>query len=236
MTHLKLLGAPKVWNVKKSGKKFVLRAKPGAHNKIISIPIGILLRDILNLAKDNRESKRLMNRGEVFVDGSIAKDVALPVGFMDILTIKGINKSYRIIFDRKGRLLPVEISDDANVKMVAVANKTALRNGKMQLNLSNGYTILTAKDDAAKYPTKGTLIITVPELKIKKYLPFEKGMKVIVISGTHVGEIAEIIDLKPFIGPQPDRVVLKNETGETYDTLEDYAFVIGKTKSEVKIA
>ncbi len=235
MTHMKLLQMPRAWNIKKTGKKFITRAKPGSHNKNTSMPIGVILRNILNLTKSNMESKKLMSRGEVFVDGSIVKSVAFPVGFMDILTIKGINKNYRIIFDRKGRLTPIEISDDANIRMVTVANKTALRNGRMQLNLSNGYNILVAKEDADKYPTKGTLIITVPELKIKKYLPFEKGMKVLVIAGTHIGEIAEIIDMKPFIGPQPDRVFLKNEAGETYDTLEDYAFIIGKTKSEVKI-
>jgi ribosomal protein S4E len=53
-------------------------------------------------------------------------------------------------------------------------------------------------------------------------------MSVFVTSGRHVGEMASIKEIKG------DRVVLQTKDA-TYETLKDYSFVVGKTKSEVTL-
>lgn len=236
MTHLKTLNIPNVWGVERKGKKFVLKTSPGPHNHRSSIPLGILLRDILKVTNSSKKAKFLLNNGDVLVDGTIRKDIKFPVGIMDVISFPKIKKHYRITFNNKGKLVPLEIpASESNQKIVMIIGKTALKGGRMQINFSDGKNLIVSKTEAKKYSTQASVVIEIPKIKIVKYLPFEKGMTAFVIAGKHVGELAKISELKPFKGPQADRVLMEGKDGE-YDTLENYAFVVGKTKSEVKIA
>lgn len=236
MSHLKTLRIPKVWGIERKNRKFSAKTSPGPHNHNASIPLVVLLRDIMKIANDKKSVKYLLHSGEVLVDGVNRKDVKFPVGLMDVISFPKLKKYYRIVFSEKGRFIPLEIPEtESKLKIVMITNKIAVKGGKMQLNLSDGKNIQVTKAEGAKYSTQASLVMELPKLKIKKYLPFEKGMTALVTSGKHVGEVSVIQDLKPFKGPQADRVVMKNKEGKLYDTLEDYAFVVGKTKSEVKI-
>ncbi len=236
MSHLKTLKAPKTWGIKRKEKKFVISLLPGPHNKKHAMPIAILLRDVLGFASSLKEVKRLINDKEVLVDKRKVKSHKFPVGFMDVIEFPKIKKYYRITLNEKGRLWPIEINEaENNKKIVMIINKTKLKKGFTQLNLNDGRNIKLADKEAKKYKTEASLLIQLPEQKIIEYMPFEKGMKVMILAGKHAGEIAKIKEIIEYKGPQKNKVALIGENNKEYDTLENYAFVVGKEKPAIKI-
>ena len=57
--HLSRLAMPKTWKVKRKGIKWVTRPLPGAHSLKQGMPISVLLRDVLKLARTTKEVKKL---------------------------------------------------------------------------------------------------------------------------------------------------------------------------------
>ncbi|MBW2977059.1 30S ribosomal protein S4e, partial [Candidatus Woesearchaeota archaeon] len=51
--HLKRNFAPRNWKIKKKGMKFVTKPSPGPHKMNMSLPLNVIMRDILNCAKTN---------------------------------------------------------------------------------------------------------------------------------------------------------------------------------------
>ncbi len=224
--HQKRLSAPKTYKIpRKSGGRWVVKPSPGPHNKY-AIPLLIIVRDYLQLADTAREARRIIAAGEILVDGVPRKDYKFPVGLFDVIKIPKLDKSYRIVFDEKGRYVPIEIEDD-NVKLYKIVNKTMVRGGKIQLNLFDGANILAGNE----YKTKDSILMTIPEKKIIDHLKFEIGALVMVTGGGHAGEIGRIKDYKIVRSSAPNLVTVESEKGE-FTTIEDYVFVIGKKDSD----
>jgi ribosomal protein S4E len=51
------------------------------------MPLGVILRDVLDLAHNLREAKRMLATRQVLVDGRIETDLGRGVGLMDVLTV-----------------------------------------------------------------------------------------------------------------------------------------------------
>jgi len=51
MAHLSTLAAPKSWPIKRKGIKWITRPKSGPHNLKSSLPLIVVLRDMLKLTK-----------------------------------------------------------------------------------------------------------------------------------------------------------------------------------------
>ena len=49
--HLKRIAAPKAWAVKRKEGAFLIRPNPGAHSLRSGLPITVVLRDLLGIAK-----------------------------------------------------------------------------------------------------------------------------------------------------------------------------------------
>ena len=60
-SHLKRLAVPKTWDIKKKGIKFVTRPNLGAHPRKLSVPINLVIRDLLSYAKSNKEVKYILS-------------------------------------------------------------------------------------------------------------------------------------------------------------------------------
>ncbi len=224
--HQKRLSAPKTYKIpRKSGGRWVVKPSPGPHNKN-AVPLLIIVRDYLQLADTAREARRIIAAGEILVDGVPRKDYKFPVGLFDVIKIPKLDKSYRIVFDEKGRYVPIEIEDD-NVKLYKIVNKTMVKGGRIQLNLFDGTNILAGNE----YKTKDSILMTIPEKKIIDHLKFEIGALVMVTGGSHAGEIGRIKDYKIVRSSAPNLVTVESEKGE-FTTIEDYIFVIGKKDSE----
>lgn len=223
--HQKRLSAPKTYKIPRKVSKWVVKPSPGPHNKG-AIPLLVLVRDFLELADTGREARRIISSGEILVDGIVRKDYKFPVGLFDVVTIPKLEKSYRILFDEKGRYIPKEV-EDADLKLYKITNKTLVRGGKVQLNLFDGTNILGSNE----YKTKDSILLRIPEKEVVDHLKFEEGALVMITGGTHAGEIGRIKSYKIVRSSAPNLVTVEGEERDI-TTIEDYVFVVGKKDSD----
>ncbi len=106
--HLKKIATPRTWNINRKENTFVTKAKPGPHDKSLSCALSVFIKDIVGLAATTKNAKYILNEKTVLVNGKRRKDYRFPVGFMDVIYFKEIDKHYRIILNRKGKLDAIE--------------------------------------------------------------------------------------------------------------------------------
>ncbi len=229
MTHQKRLSIPKSWKAGRKGYKWVSTTRPGPHSQARSLPLGIIVRDILKLVDNSREGKRILSEGKVLVDGIPRKDLRFPVGLFDVITLPLINETYRMFQDEKGRLALHKLNETNVNKLCRINNKTTLKGGKVQLNLNDGTNILGSNE----YGTKDSLILSVPDKQIVKHLQFKVGNLAMVIGGQHSGEIGKITEIREVKSSRHNTVAISGETD--FETIEDYVIVIGEDKPEIRL-
>lgn len=218
--HQKRLSAPKTLKIARKEKKWTVKVASGPHDKR-AIPLLILVRDFLGLADTGREAKRIISAGEILVDGRPRKDYKFPIGLFDVVTIPKIEKSYRILFDERGRYVPKEV-EDSDKKIYKITGKTLVKGGRVQLNLFDGTNILATND----FATKDSIVLKIPDKEIVQHLKFEEGMLVMIIGGTHAGEVGRVKDYKIVRGSAPNLVTVEGEERDI-TTIENYVFVVG---------
>ncbi|MEM0139343.1 MAG: 30S ribosomal protein S4e [Ferroplasma sp.] len=197
---------------------------PGTHKKQDALPLLILLRDYLKLGDKEREITRIMVNGDVKVDGRTVKNRRFPVGFMDIVSIKGIDHDFRILYDNKGKLIATTaLEENKDLKLFKVIGKSILAPSKIQLGLHDGKTIVTERKDIN---TSDVLLLKVPDLEIVDVLKLAEGDKAFITGGSHVGEIATIKSI------EVKKSSIKNmvHLNEGFSTIKDYIFVVGTSK------
>ena len=229
MTHQKRLSIPKSWKAGKKGYKWVSTTRPGPHSQARSLPLGIIIRDILKLVDNSREGKKILSEGKVLVDGIPRKDLRFPVGLFDVITLPLINETYRMFQDEKGRLALHKLNETNVNKLCRINNKTTLKGGKVQLNLNDGTNIL----GSSEYGTKDSLILSVPDKQIVKHLQFKVGNLAMVVGGQHSGEIGKITEIREVKSSRHNTFAISGETD--FETIEDYVIVIGEDKPEIRL-
>jgi len=229
VTHQKRLSIPRSWKAGKKGYKWVSATSPGPHSQARSLPLGIIIRDVLKLVDNSREGKRILSEGKVLVDGIPRKDLRFPVGLFDIITLPVINETYRMLQDEKGRLSLHKLSETNVNKLCRINNKTTLKGGKVQLNLNDGTNIFGSNE----YSTKDSLILSVPEKQVVKHLQFKVGNLAMVVGGQHSGEIGKIKEIREVKSSRHNTVAISGETD--FETIEDYVIVIGEDKPEIRL-
>jgi len=186
--HLKRQKTPKSWPIPRKGTKFVVRPN---YNVRAGIPLLILLRNMLKVAKNRKEVKKALQEGSILINNKKVRDEKNPVLFFDTISILPSKKYYRLIITKKGKFNIEEIKEDeVNKKIVKVINKKMLRGKKIQLNLSDGRNFLSPSNFRCK--TNDSVLINLRENKIEKCLIVEKGAKVIILGGKHSGERGKI--------------------------------------------
>lgn len=238
--HLKRLRVPEFWKLPKKSAKWATRPRAGPHSKFESIPLLIVVRDILDLADTQKDAKKIIKMGEVFVDGKHRKDHKYPAGLMDVVSISKIKADYRIVPTYKGLKL-IEISAaEAAKKICKIENKRSLRKASskaaanIQLNLHDGRNILIDAKDADKYEVGDSVLISLPDQKILDHLKMEKGALVIITKGKNIGMSGKIEEIIVTKAKEPTKIICKI-AGEKMEVIKDYIFVIGKEKPVIKL-
>ena len=187
--------------------------------------------NLLNYAKTNKEVKKILNNQEILVDGKRRKEPRFIMGLMDVISIPKMKKDYRILYDRRGKLIlvPVE-SKDAKWKLCRIENKTILKKKQIQLNLHDGMNKLVKKDE---YKTGDVLKISFKDKKIDDVYKLEKGTVSVIIGGSHIGETANIQDIEIIPSSKPNLAKMKGE--KEFTTLQNYVFPIGKNKPVISL-
>ena len=231
--HLKRYKAPKSWPIHPKEDTWTVKPAPGTHAIEDSLPLLVIIRDILGLADNSREAKRLINTGNVLIDGRAKKDYKFPVGFMDILSIPKTGENYRILLDTKGRLTLHPISaEDAEYKLAKIVNKSTVKGGKTQLNLHDSKNVIVEEDEYSGYDV---VCLSVPEQEIKENFTFEEGVVVLVTGGKHTGELGKIQEVIVDQSSKANTVIIEKANKDTFLTLKDYAFVIGKDEPAIDL-
>ncbi|HDM35709.1 MAG TPA: 30S ribosomal protein S4e [Candidatus Syntrophoarchaeum butanivorans] len=231
--HQKRVAAPKSWRIERKKHKWVVNPRPGPHPKDKSIPLLLIVRDILKLADNTREARRILKQGHILVNGKVRKDHRFPVGLFDIISIPLMDQHYRLLIDDKSKLSLTRIKkEDAATKLCRVNNKRYVKGGRIQLNMHDGRNILSDID----VKTYDSVVLKLDTNEIVDVFRRKKGSKAIVIGGRHSGELGEIEEVKEVRSSQPNKVILKNlENGEIFETIEDYIFVVGEEKVELDL-
>ncbi len=209
--------------------KWIITPNPGSHPKKYSVPLLMVARDILKYADNAREAKKIINNGLIMVDGIPRKDYKYGVGLMDVISIPKAKKYFRAIQGKKGPVLKEIDEKESKFKLCKIINKSIIGKDTIQLNLHDGSNVLlnSGKDE---YKTRDTLVIGLPDKKIIKSISFDVDNLAAITSGRHSGETGKIKEIVK--GTETHHSLTR--VGDI-QTLTDYVFVVGKTKSMISI-
>lgn len=221
--HIKTLTAPVTWPIKRKSSKFIVRPKPGKSFKM-SMPLALIIRDTLKNCKTMKEVKGILRDNEVLIDRVRRKDEKALLGYMDTLSIPAVGENYRMMLSPLEKLELKKISEEeSKIKVSKIIGKTVLKDKKIQLNLFDGTNLLVKED---KYNIGDSVLLSLPDKKIKKTFTLETGSHVYLTRGGHVGEfgVVEKIDGK--------KVFVKSKEG-VFETPKEAVYIVGKEKSEI---
>ncbi len=221
--HLKRIAMPKSWPLERKGANWVIRSNPGPHSLATSMPLGLIIREMLGYSKTNSETKKITNFKHVLVNGMRRKDHRFPVGLFDVLSLPDVNENYRLSLDHNGKLILIPIKkEEANTRLLRIKGKTRVA-GKTQLNFFDGTNILSDKEGY-----KIGDCVTIEKDKVADHLKFEKGATVFLTGGAHISEVGTVESV------EGNKVRFKSKEG-IVETLKDYAFVVGKEKPLITV-
>jgi len=227
--HLKRLPAPRSWSIQRKSAFWTTRPAPGPHSAEGSIPLRVILRDMLHLCDNAREAQSILNARGVLVDGRVVTNPKFAVGLMDVLTLAEGKVHYRMTIDSRGRLtlVPAEAAE-SSWKLCRIEGKTTTRGGQTQLNLHDGRNILLPKN---QYKVGSTLKVRVPSQEILGAFELEADAASLITGGQHVGEIAHVEEVHRTRNPRANVVSFKE--GFTTDITK--VFVVGREAPEIRM-
>jgi len=221
----KVLKTQNVGKVHKVDKKktFVLRPNPGKHSLSKVVSAGYILRDILHITENNRESTFLIRNREMIVDKKPIKTINFPIGLFDVIEFPKIKKYYKITYKSNGLITLMEINrDETKYKVCKIVKKLITKKGQIQLVTNDSRTVITTNQ---AYKTKASIKLDLEDNTIKEYYPLEKARKVFLIGGKHVGKTGIIVSVKKGNMIKQELVKLKIDDKE-FETTEKNVFVI----------
>lgn len=214
--HLKRHKAPKSWPIKRKGTKYVINTTPKG------IPMLIILRDMLKLAQNKSEAKRIIHNKQVLLNEKISNDEKNSAVLFDTITILPTKKYYKVELSEKGKFELKEIKEnEAREKISKVISKKKIKHGKLQLNLSDGRNFISD----LKCSTNDSVIVNLKENKIEKCLPLKEKAKAFVFEGKHIGKTGTIEKIILYAGEQENMAELESK-GEKINVLIKQLIVI----------
>lgn len=218
--HLARLNAPKRWPIKRKEYKYIIKTSPGPHTFKESIPLSLIISNLLRYARTTKEIKKILNEGKITVNNCVRKERSFSVGFMDVLHVSSLQENYLVIYDKKGRfaLAPIKKKESSNRILRKIKRKIVAKKGKIQITCTDGTTILT---DKSSYHIGDTIVQSLDKKTVNDHLPLQKGARIYVIGGKNVGTIGIVEEIK-------DQNIVVKATEEVFITAKRYAFVIGK--------
>jgi len=226
--HLKRYFAPKTWKIKRKCMKYITKPSPGTHKIGMSMPINVILRDILEYASTNKEVKFILSNKNILVDGKRRKDYRFPVGLFDVLSLSDIDEHFRVILNKKGKLAVIKIGkEESKTKLCKITGKKAVRK-KIQLSMNDGKNTLVDKSEVKVGDS--VLIALGDKITIKDSIKLDKNTSIYLTGGKHIGHTGKVQDI------EGKRIIYKTEKGDVFETLKKYALAIGKDKPVISIA
>ncbi|MBI2079948.1 30S ribosomal protein S4e [Candidatus Micrarchaeota archaeon] len=224
--HTKRLAAEKsLFITDKKENTWLITSSPGAHPKSESIPLSVLLRDILKVAKSASEAKKITSNHLVSVDGKSISDEAFPVGFMDVVSFTSADKHFRLLVDHKGRLAPIEIQkNEVDKKILKIVKKHVAPKKKIILTSHDGRNIIADNN----IRVGDSVIFDITSSKVSDTLKLQKGARCLIREGKHAGSVAKLEEFIQRKEGKESEARMSSKDGE-FVTVAKYLFVVNET-------
>ncbi|ABO09164.1 30S ribosomal protein S4e [Pyrobaculum calidifontis] len=237
MVHLRKSLAPYWWPIpRKAGGVWAVRPSTGPHSLEYSLPLAVVVRDVLRYAKTLREARYIISRGYIKVDGVVRKDYKFPIGLMDVVEIVPTGEIYRVVPDEAKYydLKPIP-SSEAALKPLRVEGKTAVSGGRIQLHFHDGRNLILPPDVGRQIKTFDTVVYDLENKAIKTHLPLRLGQLAVVTHGGNIGFVGQFFEVVWTLKRRQSVVALRKGE-EVRRTILDYIMVIGTEAPVVKIS
>jgi small subunit ribosomal protein S4e len=222
--HQKRLSVPNSWPVERKTETFTVKADAGPHGEA-GVPLLIVLRDVLGYVDNRKEARYALNQDNVLINGKAVSDEERPVGMFDIMAFTERDEYYRVFPGDGGRLALTAIDEDsAGSKLGKIVNKQHITGGDVQLTLHDGETLVV--EDASEYSGGDSLVVSNDGEEIVVHFPYEEGALVTAVDGAHSGEIGTIEEIQVTPGSSSNNVIVEQEEGDGFETVEEYVVVI----------
>ena len=239
--HKKRLSAPITYAIKRKHGTFTIRPYPTRGKFDSSIPLGIIIREILGYAKTLNEVKKILTRNMVEVDGKVRTDYKFGLGPMDVLRITKTNEYYRLVpYRGKRRFILAPITEEeAKFKVLQVKKKNSMRGGLIQLTFNDGRTLAFDSTEKTEIPIheispKDSILYNLESNTLDDHYPFTEGNMGVVMGGQNVGILGTITEIEPQIGRKKRTITFQTEEGEL-KTTDNHIFIVGKEKPMITI-
>lgn len=173
--HLKRQTVTTKLPIPRKGTTYVARPRSNLNN---SVSVVAAIRDILKLAQNKKEVKKMINEKTLKLNGKLIKDHRASISLFNLLEA---DKTYFLT------LLPTkkfsfQISKTPDSRICKITNKRLIKKNQIQLNCHDGTTLISKEKvlvgDSISLDFSG---------KIKKHLPLEEGKTIFIISGKYAG-------------------------------------------------
>ncbi len=241
-TTLKRKPAPRSWPIHRKEFVWVVKPSPGPHALETCLPLAIILRDILGVAKTRKEAKQIASQGKVHVDGKARWEDTFPTGLMDVVSLPEAGKDFRVLPSHKGLILHPINKEEASFKLCRIENKTVVKKGHIQLNLHDGSNILVKVADPKNpqedvYDTFDTVKISLPERQILQHIEMKENVFAVVTGGKNMGKYGRVVEIeKTAEKKRRDAIVtIEDDEGNRYQTILHFVFALGETGSLISL-
>jgi len=219
-----------------------VRPSAGSHALDSCLPLAVVLRDVLGLAKTRKEAKTIVSQEKLYVDGKVRRRDDFPVGLMDVISIPEVNMLFRVLPSYKGLILHPISKEEANFKLCRIEDKACVKNGHVQLNLHDGSNILVKVADPKNpredaYETLDTLKVSLPESQVLEQVKMKENAFAIITGGKNVGKYGKIVETEKGEGKKRRSalVIIEDEKGNRYQTILNFTFAIGAAKPLISL-
>ncbi|HLI46483.1 MAG TPA: 30S ribosomal protein S4e [Geobacterales bacterium] len=234
--HIKRLAAPDFWPILKKKNKWAVSPSPGPHAIEYSIPLAVILREILGYASNLKEVKIILSKKYVKRDGKTITDYKFPLGFMDTLELAKDQFAYRLLPYKGKPLVCAKIpKEEASLKICKVIGKRTINGGKIQLNLHDGRNTIFDAQDKDKVHINDSLLITLPDQEIKDVLKFQEGNFCLIYRGVNAGSYGILRKINLVVPKKNSIIEIEDDKGNVVRTNINYAIPIGYEKPLIKL-
>jgi small subunit ribosomal protein S4e len=207
--------------VERKAVRWLLAPNPGPHKKSDSISVGVLVRDVLHRARNIHEVKKILNSGNLLVDGKKITDTRYSIGLMDILSEPAEKKTYRVAL-LGPNMVPKEINADAaSKKYLKVVGKHTIKGGKVCLSFHDGRNYIGDKHVS----TGDTCLLSVPGFKMVSHIKLAPGARCLIVDGKHRGDIATLSKIIARPGSHASEALMTGASGD-FVTVAKYLFAV----------
>jgi small subunit ribosomal protein S4e len=231
--RLKRKPAPDFWPIHKKEFTWVVKPASGPHSLDNCLPLTLVLRDVLGVAKTKREAGMILSEGKVIVDGKVRRKADFPVGLMDVISLPDLKQFYRVLPSDKGLSLSPISQSEAEFRLSRVEDKTTVTGG-VQIALHDGSNLLVKVVDPKNpaevtYETFDVLKLSLPDRQVADVLKTKVGNLALITGGKNIGKMGRIVEIEKTEAKKRRQALalIEDANGAKYQTILDYVFSIG---------